>query len=294
MNTRKSAESFFLLMFASLALLQPSFAKTHERPPLWPKILQAKSVYLDCDCRKEMAVSVASALPELLDWGRYQLSPDRHHADLILLFSMNPYLGDYLTRDGPDKRPALVDYTILTVIDAHTGEYLWNDYKRWGYMLVARASRDLMHEFRLAVIEQVKSWTLDDVLRCNGSPVYTVFANLTPEQALTKSGFDISPETEDPHPLTFHSPDAPDFCKRARFIVSPDNKILGFEVLPSAAETLDLSELVQQADRFDFSGGKDANTGSPYFTAESKDKKILIQYTMQGRLPVLVRVKYLY
>jgi hypothetical protein len=159
-------------------------------------------------------------------------------------------------------------------------------------MMVARASRDLMHEFRVAVMAQVKSWTLNDVLRCNSSPVYTGLANLAPEQALAKSEFHIALETDAPHPLTFDSPDAPDFCKRAQFIVSPDNKILGFEVSPSAAETLDLAELMQQADQFTFSGGKDTSTGTIYFTAQSKDEKI--QYTMQGRLPILVRVKYLY
>ena len=84
------------------------------------------------------------ALPEVLDWGRYQLVRDRNHADLIFLFSMNPYLGDYFTRDGPDRRPAIVDYTILTVIDGYTGEALWSSWKRWGYMLVSRASRALV------------------------------------------------------------------------------------------------------------------------------------------------------
>jgi len=116
-----------------------------------PKILQAKSAYLDCDCRKEMAASAPSALPELMDWGRYEIVDGRNRADLILLFTMNPYLGDYLTRDGPDKRPALIVYTILNVIDGHTGELLWNDYRRSGYARVRAASKALMHEFRLEV-----------------------------------------------------------------------------------------------------------------------------------------------
>lgn len=77
-------------------------------------------------------------------------------------------------------------------------------------------------------------------------------------------------------------------------MVSPENKIFGFEVLPAGAETLDLAELMQQADQFDFSGGKDASTGEPFFTAETKSKKIVIQYTLQGRIPRLVAVKYLY
>jgi hypothetical protein len=293
MTTRRLAGFLLLFLIAASALCQASSEKKKkETPPLSIKILQAKTVYVDCDCRKEMAVSVASALPELLDWGRYQLSPDRHHADLILMFSMNPYLNDYLTRDGPDKRPALVDYTILSVIDAHTGELLWNDYERSGYMLVSYASRSLMHEFRMVVAQQIKSRTLDDLLQCSSSPVYAAFSYLTLEEALSPE-FEVARETDAPNQLTFAPPNAPDFCKRAQLIVSQDNKIVGFEVLPAAADTLDLGELIQQADQFDFAGGKDA-TNKPYFTAERKDKKILIEYNMQGRIPVLTRVRYLY
>jgi hypothetical protein len=295
MNTRRLAGSFLLILFASTAFCQLSFAKkTHENPPLSPKILEATAVYLDCDCRKEMAVSVPSAVPELLDWGRYQLVPDRSHADLILLYSMNPYLGDYLTRDGPDKRPAIVDYTILSVIDAHTGELLWNDYRRRGYMLVASASRELIREFRMVVANQIKSRTLEDLVQCSNSPVYTAFAHLTEGEVLRSPEFEVTRGTDAPNQLTLAPPNAPDFCKRAQLVTNSDGTILGFDVLPSAAETLDLGELLQQADQFDFNGGKDANTGKAYFTAERKDKKILIQYKMQGRMPILTRVRYLY
>ena len=151
MKTSMLAQPFLLCLVALAILCQPGFAKKRERVPISPKILQAKSVFLDCDCRKEMAGSVRSALPEILDWGRYQLAHDRNHADLIFLFSMNPYLGDYFTRDGPDRRPAIVDYTILTVIDGHPGEALWSDWKRWGYILVSRASRALVRDLRVAV-----------------------------------------------------------------------------------------------------------------------------------------------
>ena len=116
------ARSLLSSLVALAIFCQPGYTKKRERVPISPKILQAKSVFLDCDCRKEMAGSVRSALPEVLDWGRYQLARDRNHADLIFLFSMNPYLGDYFTRDGPDRRPAIVDYTILTVIDGHTAK----------------------------------------------------------------------------------------------------------------------------------------------------------------------------
>src|ERR1700732_1157046 len=100
MKTSTLAQLFVLLLAALCVFCQSGFAKKRERVPLSPKILQAKSVFLDCDCRKEMAASVRSALPEMLAWGRYQLARDRNHADLIFLFAMNPYLGDYFTRDG--------------------------------------------------------------------------------------------------------------------------------------------------------------------------------------------------
>jgi hypothetical protein len=145
-----------LVLFVLLLSLPLASAKKRETPPLPAKIMEAKSVYVDCDCRKEMAASRKNAVPELLDWGRFQLAQDRHGADLIFLFSANPYLGDYLTRDGPDKRPADVDFTILTVIDARTGAALWIDSKRWGYMLVSRASRDLIRDLRAQMEEQVK------------------------------------------------------------------------------------------------------------------------------------------
>lgn len=44
-----------------------------------------------------------------------------------------------------------MDYTILTVIDGHTGEALWSAWKRWGYVLVSRASRALVRDLRVAV-----------------------------------------------------------------------------------------------------------------------------------------------
>jgi len=295
MTTRASA-GFLLLLFASALVCQagPKKTKAKQEPaPFSPKILQARTVFLDCDCRKEMALSVPTAAPELLDWGRYQMVPDRQHADLILLFSMNPYLGDYLTRDGPEKRPALVDYTILSVIDGHTGELLWNDYRRRGYMLVGLATRELMHEFRMAVAREIKSQTLDDLLRCPASPVYASFAHLTPAEALNNPQFNVARVTDSRSDLTFDFANAPDFCKRVQLLIGPDGKIEGFEVVPSGGSTLDLSELLQNADRFDFRGGKDSG-GKPYFIAESKDKKIRIEYTLQGRMPLLTRVRYLY
>jgi hypothetical protein len=113
------------------------------------KVTKAKSVYIDCDaCPRGMAVAWRAAFTELSDWGRFDITPDPRKADLVLIFSANPYLGDYITRDGPDQRPVSVDITYMNVVDPNTGESFWSDSKQWGALLVARATRDLIVEFK--------------------------------------------------------------------------------------------------------------------------------------------------
>jgi hypothetical protein len=53
------------------------------------------------------------------------------------------------------ERPVRVDITYMSVIDPHTGESFWDDSRRWGSLLVARATKDLIVEFKeeLAVEE---------------------------------------------------------------------------------------------------------------------------------------------
>ncbi len=114
-----------------------------------PKVAQARSAYIDCDaCLRGMAAAWLAAFQQLTDWGRFDIVPDPRKADLIFLFSANPYLGDYVTRDGPDKRPVRVDITYMDVVDPHTGESLWGDSRQWGSLLVARATKDLLNEFK--------------------------------------------------------------------------------------------------------------------------------------------------
>ena len=48
------------------------------------------------------------------------------------------------------------------------------------------------------------------------------------------------------------------------------------------------------ANQFNFSGEKNSDTGDVYFTAQSKDGRLRIEYSMQGRLPILTRVEYLF
>jgi hypothetical protein len=116
---------------------------------LSPKVMQAKSVYIDCDnCVRTLAKAPKAAFEVLADWGRFATVPDRKKADLIFLFSANPYLGDYVTRDAPDARPVAIDFTYMNVIDPATGENLWGDSRRWGSFRVAGATKDLIGEFK--------------------------------------------------------------------------------------------------------------------------------------------------
>jgi EF hand len=113
------------------------------------KVTQARSVYVACDaCLRGMAAAEPAAFKELSDWGRFDMIPNRKKIDLIILFSANPYLGDYVTRDGPDTRPVHVDITYMNVIDPKTGESYWGDSRQWGSWFVGRATKDLIVEFR--------------------------------------------------------------------------------------------------------------------------------------------------
>ena len=81
------------------------------------------------------------------------------------------------------------------------------------------------------------------------------------------------------------SPDAPEFCRQARLVVGPDNKI-------TALEVLDVGDVLERADQFDFVSGKDAQSNKVSFSARSKDKGVLIQFSMEGHRSVLSRVTY--
>jgi hypothetical protein len=275
-------------------LLPSAFAKKQGRFPLSPKVVEAKSALIVCECPRGMAVAEGRALEELQLWGRFQIVKHRDKADLVFLFSANQYLGDYLTRDGPDKRPVSVDFTIMTVVDPSTGENLWSDSRRWGSWRVDHATRELIAEFRQRIEGQTKKWALNDILMCSVSPDLAAFANLTAEQALAKSGSGVSRIAGSPDRLTLDSPEAPDFCRQAQLVVGPDNRIVAFDVPASLADSLDLTEVLQQADRFDFAGGKDTDSNQVYFNAQSKDKKILIRFEVQGHKSVLSWVRYSY
>jgi hypothetical protein len=284
----------FLIILAGAGLLPSAVAAKRERPPLPAKVMQAKSALLICECPRGMAVAEGRAFHELQLWGRFQIVRNRHQADLVLLFSANEYLGDYLTRDGPDERPVSVDFTILTVVDPTTGETLWSDSRRWGSWRVDHATKELIAELRGQIEDQTRNWTLNDILMCGVNPELAAFAHLTAEEALAKSESGVSRTAGSPDRLTLNSPVAPDFCKQAQLVVGPDNRIVAFEVPASRADSLEVTEVLQQADRFDFAGGKDTDSDQVHFSAQSKDKKILIRFDVQDHKSVLSWVRYSY
>lgn len=268
----------------------PALADTAERPRVPDKILRANSVYVDCVCPRGLAVAQPTAAKALQGWGRFQLADNHREADLIFLFSGNPYLGDYLTRDGPDKRYVSIVSTIMTVIDAKTGASLWTDSRRWGSWRVRAATQDLIGELREQMQEDTTKWTLNDILMCSVTPVYADFAQLTRRDALAKSGGKVSGT---PDHLMLDSPDAPNFCKHAEFVFGPDRRIVGFVVTASRGDSLDVNEVLTRAERFDFTSGAYAS-GQAYFSAESKDGKMIVLFGVDGHRLVLSRVSYFY
>jgi hypothetical protein len=290
---RRSTTAALAIAFCVLcaAAFSPSaHARTKEQPRVSAKILRATSVFVDCVCPRGLAAAQPTAIKELQAWGRFQLADNNREADLIFLFSGNPYLGDYLTRDGPDKRYVSIVSTILTVIDAKTGEGLWTDSRRWGSWRVGGAAKDLVTELRQQMDIDTTRWTLNDILMCGVTPVYADFGQLTPQDALAKFGGKVSGT---PDHLVLSSPDAPNFCKRAEFVFGADHRIVGFAVDTSREDSMDVNEVLQHAERFDFTSGEYAS-GQAYFSAESKDKKVIILFSVDGHRLVLSQVSFFY
>lgn len=290
----RKLRQLLLIVLATTAFVPAAVAKKTARLALPAKIMQANSVYVDCVCPRALGAAQEIAVSEIRTWGRFQVAEDRRHSDLVFLFSGNPYLGDYLTRDGPDTRPVRIESTIMTVIDPNTGQTLWTDFRQWGSWRVKGATKDLVNELRHQMEGQTKKWTLDSILMCSVTPVYAGFGHLTPEEAIAKSASGDPSVVGAPDGFTLSSPEAPDFCKRAEFVLNALHRIVGFQVIVARGDDLDVGEVLQRADRFDFSGGKYANGDQVFFSAQSKDKKVLIQFDAEGHRSVLSRVTFFY
>jgi hypothetical protein len=133
------------------------------------KATQAKSVYIDCDnCVRGMEKANRAAIESLTDWKRFTLVQDPKKADLVFLFSANPYQGDYLTHQGPDTRPVQIVNTYMDVIDPGTGASLWGDASISGSWRVAGATKGLIGEFRGRV--EAEEGHVTRLLRQNQKP----------------------------------------------------------------------------------------------------------------------------
>jgi len=295
MRTLHPLLAILFVLCACAVCLQSAAAGQERESPALGKIKRATSVFIDCSaCPRALAKAGTTAEQELTNWKRFRIVTDPKQTDLIFLFSANPYMGDYLSRKGPDTRPARIDGVILTVIDPRTGEKLWSDSRKWGSWRIPGATTDLIAELRGDLEAESRVWTVDDVFRCSGTPVYQIFAFLTPDAALTKSVAGVSRMEKDPGRLRIGSPDAPEFCRRAQLFVGPDGKIAGFEVVVSESENLDVADILEEADRFQFTSGRDPQTQRVYFTAQSRDRRVVIEFQVQGHRMVLTRVRYAY
>jgi hypothetical protein len=138
-------------------------------PVLAAKVTQAKSVYIDCDnCVRGMEKANRAAVESLTDWKRFTLVQEPQKADLVFLFSANPYLGDYVTREGPDKRPVQIVNTYMNVIDPHTGASLWGGAGISGSWRVAGATKSLIGQFRARM--EAEDGHVTRLLRQNQGP----------------------------------------------------------------------------------------------------------------------------
>jgi len=294
---RTSALAFIVTLttFGACAVWLPSAAAQQPDDRSLGRIKHADSVTIDCSaCPRALANAGKTARQELTSWDRFRIVNDPKKADLIFMFSSNPYLGDYLTRKGPDERPVRIESTIMTVIDPRTGETLWSDSRRWGSLRVAGATRDLIGELRGEMEAESRKWTLDEVFGCRGAAAYQALAFATPEAALQRPELGVRRMDEESDRLTVSSPQAPEFCRRAQLLIGADHKIDGFEVVASEADALDVAAILAQADQFDFTSGKDPQTQKVHFTAQTTDKKTIIRFEVRGRRAILSRVTYLY
>jgi hypothetical protein len=284
-----------LLTCALAILFLPTAAAQESENPQLGKIKKADTAAIDCSaCPRSLADAGKSAKRALASWNRFRIVDDPQQADILFIFGGNPYLGDYVTRKGPDQRPVKISATYMTVVDPRTGAELWSDSRNWGSWRVGSATRSLIDELRTELEAETKKWTLDDVLRCSSAPAYQPFAFISRDAALDKPGMGVRPMEDEPNRLLVNSPNAPDFCRRAQLVIGPDDRISRFDVVALESDALDVADVLEQADRFDFGSGKDPTTQKVYFTARSKDKKVLIQFDIEGHRTVLSKVSYFY
>lgn len=120
---------------------------------------------------------------------------------------------------------------------------------------------------------ETKRWVLDEVLSCSGAAAYQVFAFLTPDAALAKTQYGVRAVDNTPTRLAVNSPSAPDFCRRAQLLVGANNRISGYQVAAFQSDSLDVADVLEQADRFDFSSRRIPGTQRVYFIATGDQRQ---------------------
>ena len=91
---KRLAQFLVILILVGAGLLPSAVAKKQGRLPLSPKVLQARSALIVCECPRGMAVAEGRALQELQLWGRFQIVNHRDQADLSSCF---PLISTWVT-----------------------------------------------------------------------------------------------------------------------------------------------------------------------------------------------------
>ncbi len=140
----------------------PSVLGHTEHAPLPPKVMQAKSVYIENHTGS--ATFADRAYDELKKWGRFRIVNDAKDADLVLLLTAREYVtGSYTNGHLSDSgyyaestTTTKHGKTCLTVLDPVTGTALWEDTRSWGTIFQGfrSATRSLVKELRKRIEEQ--------------------------------------------------------------------------------------------------------------------------------------------
>jgi hypothetical protein len=126
-------------MLTAALLLIPSSLSTSAKDkhlPLPPQLISAKSVYIDNQSGAPKPGD--QAYQELSAWGRFQVVQDKSQVDLI--FRLTAYSATEGNIWGP---PSVNAYSVLTVLDAKTGQTLWTDSKYTGRWTIKNTIADL-------------------------------------------------------------------------------------------------------------------------------------------------------
>jgi hypothetical protein len=140
-----------LVVFILIGLIPSHSLATQKKLAMSPRVLSAKTVYFDNQTKSDAVGN--GALLQLKKWGKFQITPDRQLADLIILLSADPYKGGNIIlasgQTGSIDRQGHIEedpipnynkqfparYAYLTVIDPTTGDKLWSGEHAWGGLI---------------------------------------------------------------------------------------------------------------------------------------------------------------